>query len=59
MGLPEILIDFKTQAETAVIRSENGIVALILDDTTKTNHCRLHMYMRLIFLLMIGLTKKS
>ena len=35
MGLPEILIDFKTKAETAVRRSQNGIVALILADGTK------------------------
>lgn len=34
MGLPQILIDFKTKAETAVKRSANGIVALVLDDTT-------------------------
>lgn len=34
MGLPQILIDFKSKAETAVRRSANGIVALILDDTT-------------------------
>lgn len=44
MGLPEILIDFKTQAETAVIRSENGIVALILDDTTKQTLSATYVY---------------
>ena len=36
MGLPEILIEFKAKAETAVSRSENGIVAVILADDTKT-----------------------
>ena len=36
MGLPEILIEFKQKAETAVRRSENGIVAVILADDTKT-----------------------
>ena len=36
MGLPEILIEFKTKAETAVKRSGNGIVALILRDDTKS-----------------------
>ena len=35
MGLPEILIEFKTKAETAVRRSQNGIVAIILADNTK------------------------
>ena len=28
MGLPEILIEFKTKAQTAVTRSQNGIVEL-------------------------------
>ncbi len=36
MGLPEILIEFKKKAETAVIRSRNGVVAAILLDTTKS-----------------------
>lgn len=37
MGLPQILIEFKTKAETAVTRSERGIVAVILaDDTSET-----------------------
>ncbi|MBB6217494.1 hypothetical protein HNQ80_003615 [Anaerosolibacter carboniphilus] len=36
MGLPEILIEFKTQGVTAVQRSARGIVALILKDDTKT-----------------------
>lgn len=36
MGLPEILIEFKTKAETAVRRSENGVVAIILEDSSKT-----------------------
>lgn len=33
MPLPQILIEFKTAAETAVERSEKGIVALILRDS--------------------------
>lgn len=36
MGLPEINIEFKAKAETAVIRSSNGIAALILCDDTKS-----------------------
>lgn len=36
MGLPEILIEFKARAETAVKRSENGVVAVILSDDTKS-----------------------
>lgn len=36
MGLPEILIEFKAKAETAVRRSENGIVAVIIADDTKS-----------------------
>ena len=36
MGLPEILIEFKTKAETAIRRSQNGTVAVILIDDTKT-----------------------
>lgn len=36
MGLPEILIEFKAKAQTAVRRSQNGIVAVILLDNTKT-----------------------
>ena len=35
MGLPEILIEFKTKAQTAVTRSQNGIIAVILEDSTK------------------------
>ena len=35
MGLPELTITFKKLAETAVKRSGNGVVALILTDTTK------------------------
>lgn len=34
MGLPEILINFKTQGATAIERSARGIVALILKDDT-------------------------
>lgn len=33
MGLPILLIDFKTLARTAPLRSQNGICALILKDT--------------------------
>ncbi len=36
MGLPEILIEFKTQGTTAIQRSARGIVALILKDDTDT-----------------------
>lgn len=35
MGLPTIEIEFKAKAQTAVTRSANGIVALILADDTK------------------------
>lgn len=37
MGLPELIIDFKTKAETAVKRSGNGIVAMLVCDTAKTD----------------------
>ena len=37
MGLPEINIVFQTKAETAIKRSANGIVALILRDATKSD----------------------
>lgn len=37
MGLPQILIDFKAKAETAIARSQNGIVAVVLLDTTKAD----------------------
>ena len=36
MGLPEILIEFKTKAQTAVTRSQNGIVAVILKFSSPT-----------------------
>lgn len=36
MGLPQILIQFKTLAETLVTRSERGVVAVILKDNTST-----------------------
>lgn len=36
MGLPEILINFKTQGTTAIDRSARGIVALVLKDDTQT-----------------------
>ena len=35
MGLPEILIVFKTKGLTAIQRSERGIVAVILHDDTE------------------------
>ena len=37
MGLPKIDISFKQLAKTAVTRSQRGIVALILKDTTKAS----------------------
>ena len=37
MGLPIIQIDFKQLAKTVVARSQRGIVALILKDTTKAS----------------------
>lgn len=37
MGLPQILIEFKTKGATAVKRSARGIVALILKDDTNTS----------------------
>ena len=36
MGLPKIEIEFKAKATTAISRSKNGIVAVILRDSTKT-----------------------
>ena len=36
MGLPKILIEFKTLAETIISRSERGIVAVILKDNSNT-----------------------
>ena len=36
MGLPKILIEFKTLAETLITRSERGIVAVILKDNSNT-----------------------
>ena len=36
MGLPQILIEFKVKADTAIKRSGNGIVAVILKDATNT-----------------------
>ena len=40
MGLPELSIEFKTKAETAVSRSENGIVAIILADDTAVENVK-------------------
>lgn len=37
MGLPEVIITFQTLAVSAIKRSERGIVALILKDSTKTD----------------------
>lgn len=37
MGLPEILIEFKTQGLTAIQRSSRGIVALVLKDDTNVS----------------------
>lgn len=36
MGLPKILIEFKTLAETIISRSERGIVAVILKDNSNS-----------------------
>ena len=36
MGLPKILIEFKTLAETLITRSERGIVAIIVRDNSNT-----------------------
>ena len=36
MGLPQVLIEFKVKADTAIKRSENGIVAVVLKDGTNT-----------------------
>ena len=35
MGLPNILIEFKSKASTAIKRGERGVVAIIVIDTTK------------------------
>lgn len=35
MGLPNIVVEFLTKANTAITRSERGIVCLVVDDTTK------------------------
>ena len=35
MGLPEILIEFRTKGTSAIQRSGKGIVAMILKDDTK------------------------
>ena len=40
MGLPEIIIDFKTKSSTAITRSSRGIVAMILKDDTDINITR-------------------
>ena len=35
MGLPEIIIEFKTKGVTAIKRSARGIVAIVLKDDTE------------------------
>lgn len=37
MGLPNIVVEFLTKANTAITRSERGIVCLVISDTTKEN----------------------
>lgn len=37
MGLPNIVVEFKTKANTAIVRSERGIVCLVVNDATKTD----------------------
>ncbi len=37
MGLPNIVVDFVAKANSAIVRSERGIVALVVNDTTKTD----------------------
>ncbi|MDD7603190.1 MAG: phage tail sheath C-terminal domain-containing protein [Firmicutes bacterium] len=37
MGLPNIVVEFMTKANTAITRSERGIVCLVVKDTTKTD----------------------
>ena len=44
MGLPEINIVFQSKAETAIKRSANGIVALILRDATKRRYYIIFVY---------------
>lgn len=34
MGLPNVIVDFKTKATTAITRSEKGIVCVVLTDAT-------------------------
>ena len=42
MGLPKILIEFKTLAETIITRSERGIVAVILRDNSNENETAIY-----------------
>lgn len=37
MGLPNIVVEFMTKANTAITRSERGIVCLVVNDATKTD----------------------
>ena len=37
MGLPNIVVEFTTKANTAITRSERGIVCLVVNDATKTD----------------------
>lgn len=36
MGLPNVVVEFTTQAKTAIARSARGIVCVVLTDSTKT-----------------------
>ena len=42
MGLPQILIEFKTLAETLVTRSARGIVAVILKDDSNAAQTQIY-----------------
>ena len=42
MGLPNVVVEFRNKAETAVTRSERGVVCVVLTDATKTT--TLHEY---------------
>ena len=47
MGLPEIIIEFKTKGVTAIKRSARGIVAIVLkDDTEAVSYTHLDVYKR-------------
>ena len=42
MGLPEIIISFQRKADTAIRSGSRGMVAVVLDDTTKNQICLLY-----------------